>query len=40
MLILPVILLLPDNPMSSRLRPEEKVWAIERLRENQTGMLY
>jgi hypothetical protein len=29
--------LLPDNPMSSRLTPAEKVWAIERLRENQTG---
>lgn len=24
--------------MSSRLTPEEKVWAIERLRENQTGI--
>ncbi|KAF2678552.1 MFS general substrate transporter [Lentithecium fluviatile CBS 122367] len=33
-----VILLLPDNPMSSRLTPAEKVWAIERLRENQTGI--
>ena len=33
-----VIFLLPDNPMSSRLSPAEKVWAIERLRENQTGM--
>ncbi|KNG52085.1 allantoin permease [Stemphylium lycopersici] len=33
-----VVLLLPDNPMSSRLTPEEKVWAIERLRENQTGI--
>lgn len=30
--------LLPDNPMSSRLSHEEKVWAIERLRENQTGI--
>lgn len=38
MLIQPVVLLLPDNPMSSRLTPEEKVWAIERLRENQTGI--
>lgn len=33
-----VIFLLPDNPMSSRLTHEEKVWAIERLRENQTGI--
>jgi sugar phosphate permease len=33
-----VMLLLPDNPMSSRLTPAEKVWAIERLRENQTGI--
>lgn len=39
-LIYPVVLILPDNPMSSRLTPAEKVWAIERLRENQTGMLY
>jgi sugar phosphate permease len=33
-----VVTLLPDNPMSSRLSPAEKVWAIERLRENQTGI--
>ncbi|RMZ73477.1 major facilitator superfamily transporter [Pyrenophora seminiperda CCB06] len=33
-----VVFLLPDNPMSSRLTPAEKVWAIERLRENQTGI--
>lgn len=33
-----VIFLLPDNPMSSRLSHPEKVWAIERLRENQTGI--
>ncbi|KAF2829055.1 allantoin permease [Ophiobolus disseminans] len=33
-----VVLLLPDNPMSSRLSPAQKVWAIERLRENQTGI--
>jgi MFS family permease len=32
-----VVMVLPDNPMSSRLTPAEKVWAIERLRENQTG---
>ncbi|KAK2029785.1 major facilitator superfamily transporter [Colletotrichum zoysiae] len=34
-----VVLVLPDNPMSARfLSQEEKVWAIERLRENQTGV--
>lgn len=33
-----VILFLPDNPMSSRLTPTEKTQAIERLRENQTGI--
>lgn len=33
-----VVLLLPDNPMTSRLTRDEKVWAIERLRENQTGV--
>ena len=33
-----VILLLPDNPMTSRLTHEEKVWAVQRLRENQTGI--
>ena len=33
-----VVFLLPDNPMKSRLTHEEKVWAIERLRENQTGI--
>lgn len=33
-----VILFLPDNPMKSRLTRDEKVWAIERLRENQTGI--
>jgi len=33
-----VVILLPDNPMSSRLTPVQKVWAIERLRENQTGI--
>lgn len=38
MLTCSVILLLPDNPMTSRLTPVEKVWAIERLRENQTGI--
>lgn len=29
---------LPDNPFKSRLTHEEKVWAVERLRENQTGI--
>ncbi|KAK4985120.1 hypothetical protein LTR50_006180 [Elasticomyces elasticus] len=33
-----VVFFLPDNPMSSRLSHQEKVWAIERLRENQTGI--
>ncbi|KAF2720537.1 MFS general substrate transporter [Polychaeton citri CBS 116435] len=33
-----VILLLPDNPMSSRLSHAERVAAVERLRENQTGV--
>lgn len=32
-------LFLPDNPMTcKRLTHEQKVWAIERLRENQTGV--
>ncbi|RJE19347.1 Allantoate [Aspergillus sclerotialis] len=33
-----VILFLPDNPMSSRLSHAEKVIAVERLRENNTGI--
>ncbi|KAF3897686.1 Thiamine pathway transporter [Trichophyton interdigitale] len=33
-----VVLFLPDNPMTSRLTEAEKVYAIERLRENQTGV--
>ncbi|TDZ15397.1 Thiamine pathway transporter THI73 [Colletotrichum orbiculare MAFF 240422] len=34
-----VVFVLPDNPMSAKfLSPEERVWAIERLRENQTGV--
>ncbi|KAI9730684.1 MAG: hypothetical protein M1834_005652 [Cirrosporium novae-zelandiae] len=33
-----VVFLLPDNPMKSRLSHDEKIWAIERLRENQTGI--
>lgn len=33
-----VVLVLPDNPMKSRLSHDEKIWAIERLRENQTGI--
>ncbi|KAJ6110629.1 hypothetical protein N7486_002864 [Penicillium sp. IBT 16267x] len=33
-----IFLFLPDNPMTSRLTHEEKILAIERLRENQTGI--
>lgn len=33
-----VVFVLPDNPMSSRLTQQEKIWAVERLRENQTGI--
>ncbi|KAF2705438.1 MFS general substrate transporter [Pleomassaria siparia CBS 279.74] len=33
-----VIILLPDNPMSSRLTHAERVMAVERLRENNTGI--
>lgn len=33
-----VIIFLPDNPMSSRLSQAEKVVAVERLRENNTGI--
>ena len=33
-----VFLFLPDNPMKSRLSHEEKIWAVERLRGNQTGI--
>jgi sugar phosphate permease len=33
-----VVLFLPDNPMSSRLTNAEKIFAIERLRSNQTGI--
>jgi hypothetical protein len=33
-----VMIFLPDNPMSSRLTHEEKLLAIERLRENRTGI--
>lgn len=33
-----VIFLLPDSPMTSRLSREEKIWAIERLRDNMTGI--
>ena len=33
-----VIFFLPDNPMSSRLSHAERVAAVERLRENQTGI--
>ncbi|RAK80486.1 putative MFS transporter [Aspergillus fijiensis CBS 313.89] len=33
-----VIVIFPDNPMTSRLSHEEKIMAIERLRENRTGI--
>ena len=34
-----VIFFMPDNPMTAKfLTHQEKVWAIERLRENQTGI--
>lgn len=33
-----VVLIFPDNPMTSRLTHQEKIWAIERLRANQTGI--
>jgi sugar phosphate permease len=33
-----VVIFLPDNPMKSRLTNEEKIWAVERLRGNQTGI--
>jgi MFS family permease len=33
-----VVLVMPDNPMSSRLSQKEKAWAIERLRSNRTGI--
>ncbi|KAG9660190.1 MFS general substrate transporter, partial [Aureobasidium melanogenum] len=33
-----VVLIFPDNPMTSRLTHQEKIWAVERLRANQTGI--
>ena len=33
-----ILLVMPDNPMKSRLTHDEKVFAIERLRSNQTGI--
>lgn len=33
-----VVVFMPDSPMSSRLTHDEKIWAIERVRENQTGI--
>ncbi|KAK6080011.1 major facilitator superfamily transporter [Seiridium cupressi] len=33
-----VMVIMPDNPMSAKLTREEKIWAIERVRENQTGI--
>ncbi|CAL5870096.1 uncharacterized protein PFLUO_LOCUS4330 [Penicillium psychrofluorescens] len=33
-----IVIFMPDNPMTSRLTHAEKVMAIERLRENRTGI--
>lgn len=33
-----VVVVMPDSPMSAKLSHEEKIWAIERVRENQTGI--
>jgi sugar phosphate permease len=33
-----ILLFLPDNPMSSRLSPQEKFHAVERIRSNKTGI--
>ncbi|KAJ6171923.1 hypothetical protein N7470_000990 [Penicillium chermesinum] len=33
-----IFMFLPDNPMTSRLTHEEKILAIERLRDNKTGI--
>src|ERR1700755_2341934 len=33
-----VVLFLPDNPIKSRLSDAEKLFIIERVRENQTGI--
>jgi MFS family permease len=33
-----IVLFLPDNPMKSKLSKEEKIFAIERLRGNKTGI--
>ncbi|ATY58387.1 allantoin permease [Cordyceps militaris] len=33
-----IVLIMPDNPMVSRLSETEKKWAISRLRENMTGI--
>lgn len=33
-----IVIFLPDNPMTSRLSHEEKIFAIERLRSNRTGI--
>ncbi|KAK5118934.1 hypothetical protein LTR62_000145 [Meristemomyces frigidus] len=38
LLSITIVWLLPDNPMTSRLSPSEKVAAIERVRSNQTGI--
>lgn len=33
-----IVVFLPDNPMTSRLTHSEKIFAIERLRSNKTGI--
>lgn len=33
-----VMIFMPDSPMTAKLTREEKIWAIERVRENQTGI--
>ncbi|KAH6652063.1 allantoin permease [Truncatella angustata] len=33
-----VVVVMPDSPMTAKLSHEEKIWAIERVRENQTGI--
>ncbi|ETS84022.1 hypothetical protein PFICI_05898 [Pestalotiopsis fici W106-1] len=33
-----VMIFMPDSPMTAKLTHEEKIWAIERVRENQTGI--
>ncbi|KAI4592461.1 hypothetical protein KJ359_011158 [Pestalotiopsis sp. 9143b] len=33
-----IMIFMPDSPMTAKLTREEKIWAIERVRENQTGI--